>query len=168
MPRPGRDPPELPQWLQIPYLVPVKGVREKIILQGSMNSLMQPGDPLHATINDNSVGTLGAIMISRDTYFALTAGHILNDGDLNMVVRRRNSESAINLKIASQSIRDSGRPVGILDDDIGFQDDCAFLLINGEDIAKFDHSIVCLDSHFYNEQTSETGDGGWRSSLSAS
>ena len=86
MPRPGRDPPELPQWLRISYLVPVKGVRQKIILQGSMDSLIQPGDPQHARINDTLVGKLDAIMISKDTYVALTAGYILTDGDRNMVI----------------------------------------------------------------------------------
>lgn len=51
-----------------------------------MNSLTQPGDPQHARINDTLVDTLDAIMISKDTYVALTAGHILTDGDRNMVV----------------------------------------------------------------------------------
>ena len=42
---------------------------------------------------------------------------------------------------------------------IGFHDDCVFLLINGEDVAKFDHSITCLDPHIFTKLTGETDAG---------
>ena len=76
MPRPGRDPPELPQWLRIPYLVPVPGGPSEDH-PPMMSSLIPQDDPQAARINDISVGTLGAIMISEDTCVALTASHVI-------------------------------------------------------------------------------------------
>lgn len=89
MSRLGRAPPELPEWLRIPYLVPAKGARFRIIHQGgSINTCIQGGDPLYLTHGQTLVGTLGTVMTDKDTHVVLTAGHIIEDGDPTMVVRR--------------------------------------------------------------------------------
>lgn len=99
-------------------------------------------------------------MISNRTYVALTAGHILADGDRTMVLRRNIDESVVDLKIAKYSMRYSGRPLGRLNERIGFQDDCAFLTINQQDLTKFEHYIPCVDPHFYTPQTVGETDAG--------
>lgn len=170
MPRPGRAPPKLPQWLRIPYLVPVKGVRLRVKLEGHMNSCLQGGDPLYQEDNGTHVGTLGIIMVSKDTHVALTAGHILTDEDRKMVVReytddespiftqRVNDEPGVELKIATYSVRKSGRPLGRLKEDPGFQDDCAFLRIDRDDVAKFEPSILCVDPHLFARRSMINGE----------
>lgn len=110
-----------------------------------MNSCIQRGDPLYQELNETPVGTLGTVMISNRTYVALTAGHILADGDRTMVLRRNIDESVVDLKTAKYSMRYSGRPLGRLNERIGFQDDCAFLTINQQDVTKFEHYIPCVD-----------------------
>lgn len=48
MPAPGEAPPALPDWLHIPYLVPVEGVEFRIVPDGCINPAIQPGHALHA------------------------------------------------------------------------------------------------------------------------
>jgi hypothetical protein len=45
-PRPGQKPPKLPKWLQIPYLVPVKGIGGRLIFDRCANPCIQRGDKL--------------------------------------------------------------------------------------------------------------------------
>lgn len=155
MPAPGKEPPALPDWLQIPYLVPVEGVEFRIIPDGCINPGIQPGHPLRAkadgseTHNATVVGTLGTIMTSGNTYVALTAGHIMNDLERIMIVKGSSDESVIELEIAKQSVRVNGRPIGRRHEPADFRDDCAFLKINPRDIGRFDHRIPCLNAHFF-------------------
>lgn len=65
----------------------------------------------------------------------------------------RSSKPGIELKIAAKSIRSSGRPEGRLDQQIGFQDDCAFLIINPTDLAEFEILMPCLDAHYFTRQS---------------
>ena len=84
-PEPEREPPPLPEWLQIPYLVPVKGYSVEIIPDSCANPRTRSGDGLYDQVK-RIVGTLGAVMSSSrpgraDAYIALTAGHVIPDGD---------------------------------------------------------------------------------------
>jgi hypothetical protein len=76
-PKPGQEPPPLPEWLQIPYLVPVKGFSSKIIYDSCVNPATRSGDGLYDQA-ERIVGTLGAVMSSSrpgkaDAYIALTS-----------------------------------------------------------------------------------------------
>lgn len=46
-PRPGQMPPPLPKWLQIPYLVPVKGYSLQIVYDSCVNPIIRSGDGLY-------------------------------------------------------------------------------------------------------------------------
>jgi len=46
-PEPGQEPPPLPEWLQIPYLVPVKGYSFEIIPDSCANPRTRSGDGLY-------------------------------------------------------------------------------------------------------------------------
>lgn len=155
MPAPGKAPPILPEWLQIPFLVPVKGVKFGIIPDRCLNPGIQPGQPLHGisdgslTHNSSMVGTLGTVMTSRNTYVALTAGHILNDLQYKILVKESPHNTMVELKVATNSVRVDGRPRGRRYKPAGFRDDCAFLKIDSGDIGLFNHKINCLNCHFY-------------------
>jgi hypothetical protein len=43
-PEPGQEPPPLPEWLQTPYLVPVKGYSSEIIYDTCANPITRSGD----------------------------------------------------------------------------------------------------------------------------
>src|SRR5277367_4663133 len=64
-PRPSQNPPKLPQWLQIPYLVPVKGIGGKLNFEECANPCIQHGDKLFQTDSDKPVGTFGTVMVSQ-------------------------------------------------------------------------------------------------------
>ena len=64
--RPDQNPPKLPQWLQIPYLVPVKGIGGRLIFEGCANPCIQRGDKLFERDGNNMVGTFGAVMVSSN------------------------------------------------------------------------------------------------------
>lgn len=75
-PEPEQEPPSLPEWLQIPYLVPVKGYSFKIIPDSCANPRTRSGDGLYDQAK-RTVGTLGTVMSSSrpgnaDAYIALT------------------------------------------------------------------------------------------------
>lgn len=124
---PGKAPPPLPDWLQIPYLVPAEGIELRIIPDGCINPGIQPGHPLHAdahgftTHNAAAVGTLGTIMVSKDTYVAITAGHIINDFDRVMIVKGLSGERVIELDVAEKSVRIGGRPRGRIEENADFR-----------------------------------------------
>lgn len=88
-------------------------------------------------------------MASGDTYVALTAGHIMNDLERIMVVKRSPDDSEIELKIAKNSVRVNGRPLGRRDEPVDFRDECAFLKISSRDLQHFNHPIPCLNTHVY-------------------
>src|SRR4051794_28689395 len=46
-PEPEKEPPPLPEWLQIPYLVPVKGYSFRIIYDSCANPITRSGDGLY-------------------------------------------------------------------------------------------------------------------------
>jgi hypothetical protein len=73
-PEPEREPPPLPEWLQIPYLVPVKGYSFRIIYDSCANPITRSGDGSYDQAK-RIVGTLGAVMSSSRP--ALTAGHVI-------------------------------------------------------------------------------------------
>jgi hypothetical protein len=159
-PRPGQNPPKLPQWLQIPYLVPVKGIDDSIIFEGCANPCIQRGDKIIQENSNNSVGTFGTVMVSQRsqglTYVGLTAGHVIPDGDKHMFVQNPKDRSMIDLKVARLSVRYQGRPLGRIQVSPNFQDDCGFLIIDQKDLPHFDHSIPCIDLHFYNSSKSSS------------
>ena len=109
MPAPGKAPPILPDWLQIPFFVPVKGVVFRIIPDRCLSPGIQPGQPLHGisdgclTHNSSMVGTLGTVMASGNTHVALTAGHILGDLQYKILVKESPHNSMVELKVAANS-----------------------------------------------------------------
>ena len=169
-PKPGQDPPPLPEWLQIPYLVPVKGERFRIIRE--MNATpsfhiipemcaspsIQRGDMLYEKNNENHVGTLGTITASRRpgnddlTYVALTAGHVIPDGQDVLCIRNRKDNSFVELKVAPKSRQLNGRPLGCQDEDPSWKDDCGFLIVGGNDIQHFDHCIPNLNVQYFSKK----------------
>jgi len=64
--KPEQEPPPLPEWLQIPYLVPVKGYSMEIIPDSCVNPTTRNGDRLYNQA-ERTVGTLGAVMTSLST-----------------------------------------------------------------------------------------------------
>ncbi|MCJ1462158.1 hypothetical protein MMC07_000758 [Pseudocyphellaria aurata] len=153
---PGKPPPPLPDFLRIPYIVPVKYAKFEIIYDTCINRGIQPGSPLHPkadgsiTHNDSLVGTLGVVMTDqKGTYVALTAGHIMNDWDRTMVVKKPYNGSDIKLDVANCSVRVHGRPRERREKSAGFQDDCAFLKIDKSDLAEFDHLLPCSNAHYF-------------------
>jgi hypothetical protein len=46
-PKPGQMPPPLPEWLQIPYIVPVKGYSWQIVYDSCVNPITRSGDGLY-------------------------------------------------------------------------------------------------------------------------
>ena len=125
------DPPIVPEWLHIPYLVPVKGVSREIIPDGCANSCIQHGDQLYRPDNDAPVGTLGTVMVSNGIYVVLTAGHII-PGGLHYLTVQRHDRSTVYLKVANLSIRYQDR----FNEPTAFQDDCAFLFIDRFEIGR--------------------------------
>ena len=134
----GQDPPELPQWLQIPYIVPVKGIGGKLIFEGCANPCIQHGDKLFQKDSDNSVGTFGTVRVSQQsqrlTYVGLTAWHVIPDGDKHMFVQNPIDQSVVDLNVSRLSVRYQGRPLGRGQVSPSFRDDCAFLIINQNDL----------------------------------
>ena len=116
---------------------------------------IQRGDKLYEKDNENHVGTLGTIMASPRpgkedlTYVALTAGHIISDGEDALYTRNRKDNSFVQLKVVPSSRRLNGRPLGRQDEDPSFHDDCSFLTVDGNDIQYFDHCIPNLDVHYF-------------------
>jgi hypothetical protein len=104
------------------------------------------------------VGTLGTIMASRRpgkadlAYVALTAGHIIPDGQDVLYVRNRKDNSLVQLKVVPNSKRFNGRPLGRQDEDPSFHDDCSFLIVDGNDIQYFYHCIPNLDMHYFSTE----------------
>ena len=136
-----------------PYLVPVKGIGGRLIFEGCAIPCIQRGDKLFERGGNNMVGTFGVVMVSQQyqrlTYVGLTAGHVIPDGDTHMFIKNPKDQSMIDLKIATYSVRDEGRPLGRAKDSPNFQDDCGFLIIDEDKLPHFDHSIPCVDPHFY-------------------
>jgi len=82
------------------------------------------------------------------------AGHVIPDGDTHMFIQNPKDQSMIDLKIATYSVRDEGRPLGRAKDSPNFQDDCGFLIIDEDKLPHFDHLIPCVDPHFYSSSKS--------------
>jgi hypothetical protein len=158
MPRPGRSPPRLPKFLNIPFFVPTKGVKKEIVLQKGLNPSVINGDALYTEGRETPVGTLGIIMVSQQTHVALTAGHILADGDRTLRLRSPVDGEDLILTVAGCSIRFFGWPIGRRTEDIGFQDDCALLKIRPEDIHHFAHVIPRVNPHFHNSDHYDEAD----------
>lgn len=100
----------------------------------------------------NAVGTLGPIMKSEsNVYFGLTAGHVLLDGDRELVVKTEDGELEAILKVAGRYVRGQGRPVGRLEDGdkVGYEDEIILLEIGVQDIHKFNTLLYCVNCHYY-------------------
>jgi hypothetical protein len=148
-------------------LVPVKGESFHIIPDANGNQSshttpkmcaspsIQRGDRLYEEDNEKHVGTLGTIMTSRLpgrddlTYVALTAGHIIAGGQDVLYIRNRKDNSLVQLKVAPKSRRFNGRPLGRQGEDPSFHDECAYLIVDSNDIQYFDHCIPNLDVHYF-------------------
>jgi hypothetical protein len=108
------------------------------------------------------VGTLGTIMASSQvgkdslTYVALTAGHVIPDGDDALFVRNRKNNSFIRLQVARSSQRIGGRPVSRQDMDPAFQDDVGLLIVSADDIEHFHHCMPNLNAHYLSNLTLTT------------
>lgn len=137
------------------------GYEDHIIPNSWLNPYLQNGDPLSSPATEAPVDTLGVIMQSRDTYVALTAGHILENGDRTMIMRSRDGRPAAVLAVTNYSLRFNNRPIGRKDEPIGFQDECAFLKISPQETIKFNYIIPSLNPHHFNSKpprANEIGD----------
>jgi hypothetical protein len=148
-------------------LVPVKGEDFRIIpdmnIDPSFNTTpkmcaspsIQGGDRLYEKDSAKYVGTLGTVMASRLpgkedlTYVALTAGHIIPDGRDVLYTTNRKDNSFVQLKVAPKSRRFNDRPLGRQNEDPSFHDDCAYLIVDGNDIQYFNHCIPNLIMHYF-------------------
>lgn len=155
MPAPGYNPPALPDWLQIPYLVPVVGRDLRLRYDDFINPGIKSGDLIHNSTDDQSegeehaVGTLGAIMASGDTYVALTAGHVIKDEVSEMMVQESADNPVISLEVPQPFRRINGRPVMHLSEPSSLRDECGMLLISEDDIHQFNYVIPRLNTHFF-------------------
>ncbi len=150
----------MPKWLRIDYLKPCKGVDNHIIPDKNLNNRIQTraglwknGDvSVGIDCSIDAVGTLGPIMKSKsNVYFGLTAGHVLLDGDRELVVKTEDEELKAILKVAERYLRSQGRPIGRLEDrdQVGFQDEIILLEIGVQDIDKFNTVLYCVNCHCY-------------------
>jgi hypothetical protein len=116
---------------------------------------IQGGDRLYEKDSAKYVGTLGTVMASslpgkEDlTYVALTAGHIIPDGRDVLYTTNRKDNSFVQLKVAPKSRRFNDRPLGRQNEDPSFHDDCAYLIVDGNDIQYFNHCIPNLIMHYF-------------------
>lgn len=100
----------------------------------------------------NAVGTLGPIMKSEsNVYFGLTAGHVLLDGDSELVVKTEDGELEAILKVTERYVRAQKRPIGRLEDGdrVGYEDEVILLEIGVQDIHKFNTLLYCVNCHYY-------------------
>ena len=139
--KPEQEPPPLPEWLQIPYLVPVKGYSMEIIPDSCVNPTTRNGDRLYDQA-ERTVGTLGAVMTSSrpgkaDAYIVLTAGHVIPDGDDCLLVKHRQLDSFTSLEIAPQFRRFDNRPVYRQKEAPSFLDDVGILFVDNDDVKFF-------------------------------
>ncbi len=100
----------------------------------------------------NAVGTLGPIMKSEcNVYFGLTEGHVLLDGDRELVGKTEDGELEAILKVTGRYVRVQGRPIGRLADGerVGYEDEVILLEIGVQDIHKFNTLLYCVNCHYY-------------------
>src|SRR2546429_5950913 len=140
-PEPEREPPPLPEWLQNPYLVPVKGYSFEIIPDSCANPRTRSGDGLYDQVK-RIVGTLGAVMSSSrpgraDAYIALTAGHVIPNGDDCLLVKNRQLDSFTSLKVAPTFRRFDNRPLCRQKEAPSFLDDVGILFVDNDDVNFF-------------------------------
>ena len=90
----GQEPPSLPTWLQIPYIIPTRGHVLRIIPDSnSTNRKVLPGQALKDT-EGRPLSSLGPILASErrgrgsltPVHGALTAGHVIPDMATEMMV----------------------------------------------------------------------------------
>lgn len=152
-PRPGQMPPPLPKWLQIPYLVPVKGYSLQIVYDSCVNPITRSGDGLYDQ-TERIVGTLGAVMSSSrpgktDAYVVLTAGHVIPNGDDKLLVKNRQLDSFISLTVAAKFRRFNNRPLYHLKEAPSFLDDVGILSVGNNDLKYFSRRIANLNVHYF-------------------
>jgi hypothetical protein len=150
-PAPGKEPPPLPEWLQIPYLVPVKGYDSRLVFDACANPTTRNGDALYDQ-TERPVGTLGAVMLSSrpgraETYVVLTAGHVIPDGEDRLLVKNRKLDTFISLRVAKKFRRFDGRPLHRQGLAPSFQDDVGILSIEKDDLGHFSRRIANLNLH---------------------
>ena len=154
-PEPEREPPPLPEWLQIPYLVPVKGYSFEIIPDSCANPRTRSGDGLYDQVK-RIVGTLGAVMSSSrpgraDAYIALTAGHVIPNGDDCLLVKNRQLDSFTSLKVAPTFRRFDNRPLCRQKEAPSFLDDVG-MFVDNDDVKFFSRHIANLNVHYFAEE----------------
>jgi len=66
-----------------------------------------------------------------------------------LYIRNRKDNSLVQLRVAPKSRRLNGRPLGRQDEDPSFHDECAYLIVDSNDIQYFDHCIPNLDVHYF-------------------
>jgi hypothetical protein len=155
-PNPGREPPPLPKWLQIPYLVPVKGQSLQIVYDSCLNPTIRSGDGLYDRA-ERIVGTLSAVMSSSragqaDAYVIPTAGHVIPNGDDSLLVENRQLGSFTSLKVAAKFRRFDSRPLFRLNEAPSFLDDIGILFVDNNDLKYFSRRIANLNVHYFDPE----------------
>ena len=103
------------------------------------------------------MGTLGAVMSSpqpgkADAYIALTAGHVIPNGDDYLLVKNQQLDSYISLKVAPRFRRFQDQPLYRLDEARSFLDDVGILLVGNDDVKYFSRRIANLNVHYFATQ----------------
>ena len=153
----GQEPPSLPSWLQIPYIIPTRGHVLRIIPDSySSNRKVLPGQALKDT-EGRPLGSLGPILASErrgsltPVHVALTAGHVIPDMATEMMVDDPSDpDKYVRLKVSVKSRREHGKRVERLKYTAPFTDDVGFLIIPPESVNLFDCFPLNINSHMFN------------------
>lgn len=97
-----------------------------------------------------------SISSRTEAHVALTAAHILDVGDEEMIIQSTSAIAYLNLRISNTSKIIDGRPRRRLTNQPDFRHDCAFLIIDLLSLEQFDHCIANLNSHYYERLDDET------------
>lgn len=92
------------------------------------------------------------------TWICPTAGHIIDDLAREMLVVQHNTTQSTSLPVAPTSIRIDGRPLHSINDPSSFRDDCAFLIVNKEDLHRFQRSIPNANPFYMNAHLRQSVD----------
>jgi hypothetical protein len=122
--------PRLPQWLHIPYIRIVPPVDTTYARDGSGPTFdrIRQGDMITDKFGQpSSFGTLGTILVDRvgtqDTYYGITAGHVLSGGS-SFLITQRNTNKAIGATSATNRNPDKSDNISAEVGILKLGDDC--------------------------------------------
>lgn len=150
-PKEGITPLPLPEWLSTPYIVPVP--RQDFTYKPETGKEICKNPTItsgHAILDSDQrrVGTFSCLMNTTRspqnhqlTWVCPSAGHIIDDLASEFFVKPYDTAGQISLRVATTSVRASGRPQHSIGQKPSFRDDCAFLIAKESDLYAFQRTV---------------------------